>query len=82
MTAGMVTKQWIKVDDRTFLIEAIPYRAISNQLQELPQASNLKPGRGSVRRMVFMESNPSRPGGSAKVGRPMKLARWRPLNPG
>ena len=81
VTAGMVSKQWIWVDDRTFLIEAIPFRDISNQLQELPQASNLKPGRGSVRRMVFMESNPSRPGGSAKVGRPMKLARAETTQP-
>ena len=81
VTAGMVTKQWIQVDGRTLLIEAIPYRAISNQLQELPQASNLKPGRGSIRRMVLMESNPSRPGGSAKVGRPMKLARAETTQP-
>lgn len=73
MTAGMVAKQWIQVEGRTFLIESIPYPAISNQLQELPQASNLKLRRGSVRRVV--ESNPSRPNGSAKVGRPMKMAR-------
>ena len=81
VTAGMVTKQWIQVDGRTLLIEAIPYRAISNQLQELPQASNLKPGRGAIRRMVLMESNPPRPGGSAKVGRPMKLARAETAQP-
>ena len=81
VSAGIVAKQWIRVDGRTFLIESIPYQAISNQLQELPQASNLKLHRGSVRRMVLMESNPSRPGGSAKVGRPMKLARVETTQP-
>jgi hypothetical protein len=81
LPAGMVTKQWIQVNGRTFLIEAIPYPAISNQLQQLPQASNLKPGRGSVRRVVLMESNPSRSGGSAKGGRPMKVARAETAQP-
>ena len=81
MSAEMVAKQWIQVDGRTFLIEAIPYGAISNQLQELPQASNLKLHRGSVRRVVLMESNPCRPGVPAKEGRPMKLGRLETASP-
>lgn len=81
VTAGSVTKQWVQVGSRTFLIESIPYQAISNQLQQLPQASNLKPGRGSVRRMAFLESNPSRRGGSATEGRPMKLAKAQTIHP-
>ncbi|MGP8200503.1 MAG: hypothetical protein ACLQU4_13485, partial [Limisphaerales bacterium] len=81
VSAGMVTKQWIRVDGRRFLIESIPYQTISNQLQELPQSMNLKPRRGSVRRVVLMESNPSRPGQSVNGARPMKQARLETTQP-
>jgi hypothetical protein len=70
---GNVSKQWVQINGGTFLIESIPYSAISNQLQQLPQASNTKMRCGPVRRVV--ESSPSRPPGSAKEGRPMKMAR-------
>ena len=53
---GAVTKQWIQVSNRTILIESIPYKVISSHLQQLPQASNLKAGQGSVRRLAFIES--------------------------
>jgi hypothetical protein len=75
VTAGIVTKQWVQTNNRTFLIESIPYTAISNELQQLPQASTLKPGRGAVRRLAFMELAPSHPKASMKGGKPMKLAK-------
>jgi hypothetical protein len=75
LTAGAVTKQWIQVNNRTFLIESIPYAAISSQLQQLPQASNLRRGRVSIRRTALLESKPTRASGSAKGGGRMKLAK-------
>ena len=75
VSAGIVTKQWIQITNGTYLVESIPYSLISNQLQQLPHASNVKPGRGSVRRLAFLESNPSRFNGSAREQKPMKLAR-------
>ena len=74
LAAGSVIKQWAQINNGTFLIESIPFQTISNQLQQLPQASNLKPGRGSVRRLAFLPSNPSRPAVSARGSTPMKLA--------
>jgi Concanavalin A-like lectin/glucanases superfamily len=73
--AGIVTKQWVQVNNRTFLIEAIPYSAISNQLQQLPNASNIKPDRGSIRRLAFLESSPSRSNGFRKGEKSMELAK-------
>jgi hypothetical protein len=81
ITAGMVAKQWVQVNNGTYLVESIPYQSISNQLQQLPQASNLKPGRGSISRLAFLQSNPSRPGSPAKGARPMKLARAETTQP-
>jgi hypothetical protein len=75
LAAGLIAKQWVQVNNGTFLIESIPYQSISNQLQQLPQASNLKPNRGSVRRMAFLEANPSLTTASSKGARPMKLTR-------
>ncbi len=81
VSAGMVAKQWIEVNHRTFLIESIPYAAVASMLQQLPHASNLKPARGPIRRMAFVEPSPPRPGGSAKAGSPMKLARAQTAQP-
>jgi hypothetical protein len=79
--AGIVAKQWLQTGGgqtaggQTFLIEAIPYAAISNQLQQLPQASNIKPGSGSVRRTAFLQSKPSTPGSGSKEKKTMKMAK-------
>jgi len=74
--AGTVTKQWIQITNGVFLIESIPYSAISNQLQQLPpHASNLKPGRGSVRRLAFLEPPPTGRAVPTRWGKPMKLAK-------
>jgi hypothetical protein len=75
LNTGSVAKQWVHVNDRTFLIESIPYRSVSNQLQQLPQASNIHPGRGSVRRTAFLETQPSQKSQPPQVGAPMKLAK-------
>jgi len=79
--AGIVTKQWVQVNNGTYLIESIPYSAISNQLQQLPQASNIKPGRGSIRRMAFLESKPSGPRAVVKGQKSMKLAKAKTTQP-
>jgi hypothetical protein len=77
-----VQKQWTTVNTNgTYLIESIAYESISNQLQQLPQASNLKPGRGSVRRMAFQDSPPSPPGPSAKKTKMLKVARAQTTKP-
>jgi hypothetical protein len=73
--AGIVSKQWVQVNNRTFLIEAISYSAISNQMAGMPHSSNLKPGRGSIRRLAFLEPKPSRSSGALKRKQPMKLAK-------
>ena len=75
VSAGIVTKQWVQVTNGTYLVESIPYSLISNQLQQLPQASNVKPGRGSLRRLAFLESNPSRFNGPVREQKPMKMAK-------
>ena len=67
-------KEWIETNNAVFLMEAIPYSAISNQLQQLPHASNLKPGRGAVRRMAFLDLPLTNRTVRAGGGKPMKLA--------
>ena len=54
LTVGSVQKQWVQINNGTFLIESISYQSISNQLQQLPQASNLKPNRASIRRLAVV----------------------------
>jgi hypothetical protein len=81
ITAGTVTKQWVRVNNSTYLIEAISYQTISNQLQQLPHASNLTPSRGSIRRLAFQEPPPTRPSAFAKDRTPMKLAQAGPAKP-
>ena len=78
--AGIVNKQWVLVNNVRYLIESIAYSSISNQLQEMQHTSNIKPGRGSVRRMAFLDSIPSR-SGAAKNQKPMKLAKAEPTRP-
>jgi hypothetical protein len=73
LTTGSVTKQWVQINNGTFLIESIPYQSISNELQQLPHASNLKPNRASIRRLAFQPANPA--GAPVKGSTPMKLAR-------
>jgi hypothetical protein len=74
--AGLVSKQWVTTSDsKTLLIEAIGYAAISNQLAQMPQASNIKPGRGSIGRMAFFDAKPPAPRQRSKEKTPMKVAK-------
>ncbi len=74
--AGLVTKQWIHVNNRTFLIEAIGYSTLSNLIQQFPlHASNLKTGRGSLGRMALLDPPPARRAIATRSGKPMKLAK-------
>jgi RHS repeat-associated protein len=75
VTAGVVSKQWSQISGNTYLIESIPYATISNQLQQLPQASNLKPGRGSIWRTASLNSKPHVPARQAEPLKPMKHAK-------
>jgi hypothetical protein len=75
LNVGEVTKQWVQVSNSTYLIESIPWTAISNQVQQLPQASNISPRQGSVRRTAFLESRPSQTGRSPKATSRMKVAK-------
>ncbi len=58
VSAETVKKQWVHVNNRIFLIESVGWSAISNQLQQLPQASNLNPRRGSIRGLALLDSAP------------------------
>lgn len=53
-----VAKQWTNIDNRTFLIEQVPYNSVSSLLQTL-HSSTIKPDRNRVRRTV--ELKPSTP---------------------
>jgi hypothetical protein len=74
VAAGLVTKEWVEVNGGTYLVESIPYAAISDALQQLPQASNLRPGK-SIRRLSLLEPNQSKHGKSAIDQKPMKIAK-------
>lgn len=68
--AGKVAKQWIHANNRTFLIESIPYDVISAAMQNLPHASNLKPSHGTLRRIALLESRPQQSKQIAHVAEP------------
>lgn len=80
-SAGAVTKKWVHINGRTFLIEAIPYSAISNQLQQLPQAMNVNVHQGSIDRTALLEASPTRSRGSFKMDNPMKLSKLKNTQP-
>jgi hypothetical protein len=67
VSTGTVGKQWVHVNNRIFLIESIGWPAISNQVAQMPQASNLNPRRGSIRGLALLDSAPKRGNTGAKV---------------
>jgi len=76
LSVSSVNKQWVHINGQVFPIESLPWTAISNQVGQLPPASNLNPKRGSARRMAFLDSKPVRgqdKGGKGKL--PMKVAK-------
>jgi hypothetical protein len=80
VAAGLVTKEWVEVNGGTYLVESIPYAAISDALQQLPQASNLRPGK-PIRRLSLLELNQSKHGKSAIDQKPMKIAKAETTKP-
>ncbi len=68
---GRVAKHWTELDgNRQFLIEEIPYLAISNALQQLPlHASNGRPGQGAVGRPCVLTAVAAEGGGSHRSAR-------------
>jgi hypothetical protein len=55
LSVSSVNKQWVHINGQVFLIESLPWTAISNQVGQLHPASNLNPKRGSVRRLAFLD---------------------------
>ncbi len=43
VSTGTVNKQWVHVNNRTFLIESVPWSAISNQVQQNCPSGLCKP---------------------------------------
>jgi hypothetical protein len=54
LSVSRVKKQWIHVSGSTYLVESLPWSAISNQVAQLHPASNLKPGR-AVRGLAWLD---------------------------
>ncbi len=81
VSAGYVQKQWISVSNRTFLIESIPYSAISNGFQQLPHASSIKPNRPAIRRLALLDSPPTRSVHSLKNAPRMQLVKAETAKP-
>jgi len=81
ITEGIVQKQWVHVNNATYLVESIHYESISNQIQQLPHASNLKPGRGALRRLAFLDPLRTGPALPTTAARPMKLVRLQTASP-
>ena len=57
-TGGIpVLKSWTNVENRSFLIEQVPYSLISNLLGSL-HSSTIKPDKNKVRRTVMLDQVP------------------------
>lgn len=78
---GSVIKHWTSLDGRTFLIEEIPYPAVSNFLSSL-QSSVLKPDKSKVRRTVLLEPYTGRKISSAAPAHPVNVAKVCPKETG
>jgi hypothetical protein len=69
-----VGKHWTNLDNRTFLIEDVPYKAVSNLLSSL-HASVIKPDKSKVRRTVSLDPPKPRKISSSKPTLPVKQAK-------
>jgi len=77
------SKHWTTINSRTFLIEEIPYEAISNTVRQLPpHAANPTPGADRVKNTASIL--PLRPRALAPITAtgPMKVAKAAPSQPG
>jgi hypothetical protein len=69
-----VAKRWTNIDNRTFLIEEIPYPMISNSLSSL-HSSVIKPDKGRVRRTVFLDHPGPKKASAMMSKQPVKTAK-------
>jgi hypothetical protein len=77
-----VAKSWTNIDDRTFLIEQVPYTSISNLLSSL-HSSLIKPDKSRVRRTVLIDPpKPRRKASTIKPAHPVKLSKAMPKEAG
>lgn len=82
---GRVAKHWTQLDgNRQFLIEEIPYGAISNALQKLPlHAANGTPGKDPIPRTASLfPLRPKEAGATAQPGVPILVAKAETEGPG
>jgi len=80
LSGTSVIKSWTNIDNRTFLIEEVPYSSISNLLSSL-HSSLIKPDKSKVQRTVFL--GPSKPKVSAaKPAQPVKALKTMPKETG
>jgi alpha-L-rhamnosidase len=73
-----VTKQWTTLQGRTFLVEEVPYQAITSQLQQLPAFTNtiasLQPANGSILHQLMARRMLPAPRYAKGNDGPMRLA--------
>ena len=70
---GAVMKHWVVLDNRTFLIEEIPYASVSNMLASL-HTSLIKPDKHRVRRTVLLDRPIRHKVSAIQTSRPVKVA--------
>ena len=78
---GPVLKSWTNIDNSTFLIEQIPYTAISNLLGAL-HASLIKPDKGKVRRTAWLDPSKPRKLSATQPAQPVKVSKTMPKETG
>jgi len=80
-----VIKRWVEQNGRTFLIEQLPYNAVSNAVQNLPpHASITKPGAGRIKATASLLPLRPRPSSVAPTSpaQPMRIAKAGPSRAG
>ena len=79
---GRVAKHWTRLEGRDFLIEEVPYRAISNAVRNLPLHASAGPAGTAVEHLAALEPLlPSEPSGKGP-SLPMRTAQAMPSQPG
>ncbi|HZM02013.1 MAG TPA: hypothetical protein VFC44_03230 [Candidatus Saccharimonadales bacterium] len=80
---GSVAKHWVKLDNgRVFLVEELPYSAISNSLQALPLHSSAGRISDTIKRTASLKSLLQKPSAKTNPVEPIKLAQVLPQQPG
>jgi hypothetical protein len=77
VAGGSVAKHWLTIDNRTFLVEEVPYTSISNLLANL-HASLIKPDKSRVRRTVSLDPPRPRKVSAIKPARPVMVTKAMP----